>query len=59
MAREAAVSVGTIRRAELTQKATLLIPATDQAIRRALEHAGVEFIGENGGGVGVRFRDRG
>jgi hypothetical protein len=30
--------------------------ANDQAIRRALEAAGVEFIDENGGGVGVRLR---
>jgi hypothetical protein len=37
-------------------QATLLIPATDQAIRRALERAGIEFIDENGGGVGVRFK---
>jgi transcriptional regulator with XRE-family HTH domain len=57
LAREAGVSVATIRRAELTKKATLLIPATDQAIRRALEHAGIEFIEENGGGAGVRFKD--
>ena len=27
-------------------------------IKRALEAAGIEFIDENGGGVGVRFRDR-
>ncbi|HEY0838237.1 MAG TPA: helix-turn-helix domain-containing protein [Azospirillum sp.] len=26
------------------------------AIRRALEEAGIEFIPENGGGAGVRFR---
>jgi hypothetical protein len=30
--------------------------ANDQAIRRALEAAGVEFIDENGGGPGVRLR---
>jgi len=30
-----------------------------QAIRCALERAGIEFIDENGGGVGVRFKDRG
>jgi transcriptional regulator with XRE-family HTH domain len=29
------------------------------AIRAALEAAGVEFIAENGGGPGVRFRSRG
>lgn len=28
------------------------------AIRRALEAAGVEFIPENGGGAGVRMRER-
>lgn len=30
-------------------------PRTLAAIRSALEQAGVEFIPENGGGVGVRF----
>jgi transcriptional regulator with XRE-family HTH domain len=29
-----------------------------QAIRAALELAGVEFIDENGGGAGVRLRNR-
>lgn len=28
------------------------------AIQRALEAAGVEFISENGGGAGVRLKDR-
>jgi hypothetical protein len=28
------------------------------AVRRALEAAGVELIDENGGGPGVRLRDR-
>lgn len=32
------------------------IAATLAAIRAALEASGVEFIPENGGGVGVRFR---
>ncbi len=32
--------------------------ATLAALRRSLEDAGVEFIPENGGGVGVRLRDR-
>ena len=30
-----------------------------QALRIALEKAGVEFIAENGGGAGVRLRKRG
>lgn len=29
-----------------------------EALRQALEDAGVVFIEENGGGVGVRLRDR-
>lgn len=28
------------------------------AVRRAFENAGIEFIPENGGGEGVRFRQR-
>lgn len=27
-------------------------------VKHALENAGMEFIDENGGGVGVRFRER-
>ena len=32
--------------------------ATLEVIRRAFESAGVEFIDENGGGLGVRLRKR-
>ena len=32
--------------------------ATLDVIKRAFEGAGVEFIDENGGGAGVRLRDR-
>jgi len=32
------------------------IPANIAALRRAFEEAGIEFIPENGGGAGVRFR---
>ena len=46
----------TIRRAELMPSATVLTRANDQAIRRALEQAGVEFIDAEGGGPGVRLR---
>jgi hypothetical protein len=51
------VGVTTIRRAELTASETRLTRVNDQAIRRVLEAAGVEFIDENGGGPGVRLRD--
>jgi hypothetical protein len=56
LAEKTAVGVTTIRRAELTASATKLTRVNDQAIRRALEAAGVEFIDENGGGTGVRLR---
>jgi transcriptional regulator with XRE-family HTH domain len=58
LARASAVGLTTIRRAELTDQQTSLTVANDLAIRRALEAAGVELIVENGGGPGVRLRDR-
>ena len=58
LARESAVGVTTIRRAELTEIQTSMTTANDLAVRRALEAAGVEFIDENGGGPGVRLRKR-
>jgi hypothetical protein len=54
--RASAVGLTTIRRAELTDQQASLTAANDLAIRRVLETAGIEFIGENGGGVGVRLR---
>jgi transcriptional regulator with XRE-family HTH domain len=58
LANETALSVTTIRRAELRDSETSLTSANDRAIRQALERAGVEFIDENGGGPGVRLRNR-
>jgi hypothetical protein len=56
LAEKTAVGVTTIRRAELTASKTKLTRVNDQAIRRVLEAAGVDFIDENGGGPGVRLR---
>jgi hypothetical protein len=50
------VGVATIRRVEVVDGE---IPATlpnEAALRRALESAGIEFIDNDGGGEGVRFR---
>jgi hypothetical protein len=58
LAKETALSVTTIRRAELAETETSLTNANDRAIRQTLEAAGVEFIDENGGGPGVRLRAR-
>jgi len=56
LAARSALSVATIRRAELSDGETSMTAANDLAVRRALEVAGVEFIDENGGGPGVRLR---
>jgi transposase len=58
LAREAALGLATIRRAEGAEGRTSLTMANDLAVRRALEGVGVEFIDENGGGPGVRLRKR-
>jgi transcriptional regulator with XRE-family HTH domain len=46
-------STKTVRRAEAGEDS--VSPKTFQAIRQALEDAGVKFIEENGGGAGVRL----
>jgi hypothetical protein len=56
LARRSALGVTTIRRAELMDDVTSMTASNDLAVRRAFEDAGVEFIDENGGGAGVRFR---
>ncbi|MBQ4824148.1 helix-turn-helix transcriptional regulator [Leisingera sp. HS039] len=58
LAEAAGVSVPTVKRAEGSGKISAS-GAAIQAIQRALEAAGVEFIPENGGGAGVRLRERG
>ncbi len=58
LAREAALGLATIRRAEGAENETSMTLANDLAVRRALESAGVEFIDENGGGPGVRLAKR-
>lgn len=55
LAREANVGVNTINRFEAGQDAR--VSSVDK-IRSALETAGLEFIPENGGGAGIRFRER-
>ena len=50
------VGVATIRRAEVVEGEIPVTLANEAALRRALEVAGIEFIADNGGGEGVRFR---
>jgi hypothetical protein len=58
LARESSLGLNTIKRAELAEDRTPLTVANDLAVQRALEAAGVEFIDEDGGGPGVRLRER-
>jgi hypothetical protein len=51
LARQSAVSLRTIRRAELVDGQTSMTAANDLAIRRALEEAGVEFTNLDQPGV--------
>ena len=53
LAKLAQVSPDTVARLERGEE---LRERTVDTIRAALEAAGVEFIAENGGGVGVRLR---
>ena len=56
LATAAKVGVATIRRVEVIDGEISATAANQAAIRRALEHGGVVFIDENGGGAGVRLR---
>ncbi|MCW8059132.1 helix-turn-helix domain-containing protein [Agrobacterium tumefaciens] len=57
LAHRAGVSVPTIKRCESEGKNIPIVsPETQQKIRAVLEGEGIEFIPENGGGVGVRLR---
>lgn len=56
LAREANVSVVTVRNFENEKSSPQR--ATIEVMRQRIEAAGVEFIAENGGGAGVRFRNR-
>lgn len=49
------LSLPTIKRAESDREVSVSAD-TIEAIRKAIEAAGVEFIPENGGGAGVRLK---
>ncbi len=56
LAKRAKVQITTIARAEASEGEPAITIAHRDAIQRALEAAGVEFIPENGGELGVRLR---
>jgi ribosome-binding protein aMBF1 (putative translation factor) len=52
------VSISTVKRLESQPGKLLANRVTVAALKRALEDAGVEFIDPNGGGPGVRLKER-
>jgi len=56
LATKAGLSVETIKRLESMAGVISTFSSTEAAIRLAFAELGVEFIDENGGGRGVRFR---
>jgi transcriptional regulator with XRE-family HTH domain len=58
LAEASLVSLPTIKRLEAKPGPLFAHASTLAALTRALEAAGIEFINENGGGPGVRLRNR-
>jgi len=56
LAEAASIPLQTIKRLETKPGALSAYGTTIDALRTALEKAGVEFIAENGGGAGVRLK---
>src|SRR5688500_1180178 len=56
LAEKAGVSIPTVKRLEAEEGLLGGRSDTAEKIRSALEKAGIEFLEENGGGVGVRMR---
>ena len=57
LAKKAKIGLSTVRQAEDATDVPALTAANLDALRRALESGGVEFIAANGGGPGVRMRE--
>jgi transcriptional regulator with XRE-family HTH domain len=58
LARRAGVSLETVKRIERSRGPVSTLAATAEALRGALEQAGVIFIAEDSEGPGVRLRKR-
>jgi DNA-binding XRE family transcriptional regulator len=56
LATAAGISLETVKRIERRPGQVSALSTTVDAIRAALQAAGVEFIAENGGGAGVRLK---
>lgn len=58
LAAAASISVPTLKRMEASEGPATGMANNVRAVVGALEAAGLEFIPENGGGAGIRFRER-
>ena len=58
LSQESEVSLPTSQRMESSDGTPKGLSRNLDAIQRTLEQAGIMFVSNNGGGVGVRFRDR-
>lgn len=58
LAEASGVSLPTVKRLEASPGPLSAHGPTVAALQRAFEAAGLEFIPENGGGAGIRFRNR-
>ena len=58
LSQESGVSLPTIQRMEASDGTPKGLSRNLEAVQHALEKSGIVFVPINGGGVGVRFRDR-
>lgn len=58
LAEKADLSLASIQRMERDEGVAHASAKNVEAVRKILDEAGIEFIPENGGGLGVRFKAR-
>jgi transcriptional regulator with XRE-family HTH domain len=59
LSEQSGVPLSTVTAYEGKEETARMSTMNARAILQTLENAGLEFIPENGGGAGVRFRERG
>ena len=56
LSEKSGVSIPTVQRMEKAAGVPASLGPNLMAVQKTMENSGVEFISENGGGVGVRFK---
>ena len=57
LSEKSGVSIPTVQRMEKVAGVPASLGPNLMAVQKTMENSGVEFISENGGGVGVRFKN--